>query len=273
MDRSLIVTRNRQWAGLVLLLAVLGSFVGNTVATTRHRSPFVFSRKISLSALEYKHQHQKQIQTSLPEGQTFDWSLLLDKLRGGDDEIELDAKSASPILTKVRNIIRSVLRIGDRKAPALSKLVKIVVKGMETVFGVELLPKKETIKRDKKAQKKKTKKMAKKTEEDEQDGTSTTTTAAETSSTANVAIKKHLGTKMLTTNPNYRIQRELKEFVLEPPPNLSVKVGKNIRVWIVTMEGAKNTIYEGEVFKLRISFPQTYPTMPPSVYFLPPNIP
>ena len=131
-------------------------------------------------------------------------------------------------------------------------------------------------KKDKKSKKKKKNKKPTKTsdledKDDDKEITSTKTTA--TKATSNPVIKKHLATKMLTTNPNYRIQRELKEFILDPPPNLSVKVGKNIRVWIVTMEGAKNTIYEGEVFKLRISFPQTYPTMPPSVYFLPPNIP
>lgn len=261
MDRKKNLMRYRQWAGLALLLAFLGSFVGTTLAS-RDRQPFLLSRKVTGSALN----HKQQTQTYLSVGQTLDRSLLLDKLRGGDDEISLDddTSSASPVLTKLRIMIRSVLRIGDRKAPVLSNALKAILKRMESVLGIELLPKK-----DKKAKKEK-KKKAKTREEDENDGTSTTTTEKPT---ANVATKKHLDAKMLTTNPNYRIQRELKEFVLDPPPNLSVKVGKNIRVWIVTMEGAKKTVYEGEVFKLRISFPQTYPTMPPSVYFLPPNIP
>jgi Ubiquitin-conjugating enzyme len=249
-----------------MLLAVLGSFVGATFASG-DRGPFVFSRKVSLSALKRNQLHQTQ--AFISSGQTtLDWSLM-HKLRGGDDEIALDddANSGSPILSKLRNIIRSVLRIGDRKAPAFSKALRAILKGIESAFGVELLPKKAT-KNAKKAKKKK--KTAKTSEEDEEDGISSTPAEK---STANPATKKHLDTKMLTTNPNYRIQRELKEFATDPPPNLSVKVGKNIRVWIVTMEGAQNTIYEGEVFKLRISFPQTYPTMPPSVYFLPPNIP
>jgi ubiquitin-conjugating enzyme E2 W len=82
-----------------------------------------------------------------------------------------------------------------------------------------------------------------------------------------------LDNPLKSNSPNYRIQRELKSFIQEPPDNLSVKVGKNIRVWIVTVKGAANTIYEGESFMLRISFPKDYPTVPPSVYFLPPNIP
>jgi ubiquitin-conjugating enzyme E2 W len=92
-------------------------------------------------------------------------------------------------------------------------------------------------------------------------------------SAASAKAKAHLEKPLKSNSPNYRIQRELKSFIQEPPDNLSVKVGKNIRVWIVTMKGAANTIYEGESFMLRISFPKDYPTVPPSVYFLPPNIP
>jgi ubiquitin-conjugating enzyme E2 W len=85
--------------------------------------------------------------------------------------------------------------------------------------------------------------------------------------------QKHVDSKIPFNNPNYRIQRELKEFVKDPPPNLTVNVGANLRVWLVTLKGAKGTIYEGETFQLRIKFPDQYPTVPPSVYFLPPNIP
>jgi ubiquitin-conjugating enzyme E2 W len=82
-----------------------------------------------------------------------------------------------------------------------------------------------------------------------------------------------LAKPLKSTSPNYRIQRELKSFLQDPPDNFTVKVGKNIRVWIVKLTGAANTIYDGETFMLRISFPKEYPTVPPSVYFLPPNIP
>jgi ubiquitin-conjugating enzyme E2 W len=39
------------------------------------------------------------------------------------------------------------------------------------------------------------------------------------------------------------------------------------------MKGPEGTLYEGEVFRLRIRFPPNYPTEPPSVFFLPPHIP
>jgi len=83
--------------------------------------------------------------------------------------------------------------------------------------------------------------------------------------------KTHFEAKFKPGNVNYRIQKELKEFVKSPPPNCKVSVGKDIRVWIVTITGAENTIYAGEKYKLRVSFPNDYPSKPPAVYFLKPT--
>ena len=86
------------------------------------------------------------------------------------------------------------------------------------------------------------------------------------------ASKKFLSNNLKSSNPNYRIQRELKEFISSPPPGLSVKIsGKNVRLWIITLTMPENTIYAGDIYKLRIQFPNNYPTSPPSVYFLPPT--
>ncbi|KAL7482847.1 hypothetical protein ACHAW6_008504 [Cyclotella cf. meneghiniana] len=86
------------------------------------------------------------------------------------------------------------------------------------------------------------------------------------------ASKKFLSNNIKSSNPNYRIQRELKEFLSSPPPGLSVKIsGKNVRLWIITLSMPENTIYAGETYKLRVQFPNDYPTSPPSVYFLPPT--
>jgi ubiquitin-conjugating enzyme E2 W len=86
------------------------------------------------------------------------------------------------------------------------------------------------------------------------------------------ASKKFLSNNLKSSNPNYRIQRELKEFLSSPPPGLTVKIsGKNVRLWIITLSMPENTIYAGETYKLRVQFPNDYPTFPPSVYFLPPT--
>uniref|UniRef100_A0A7S1TYR4 UBC core domain-containing protein n=1 Tax=Phaeomonas parva TaxID=124430 RepID=A0A7S1TYR4_9STRA len=81
---------------------------------------------------------------------------------------------------------------------------------------------------------------------------------------------RQLGKRVKRGNPLYRIQKELREFVDNPPPNCKVSVGDNIRVWTVTLTGAEDTLYEGEEYKLRVTFPTGYPTKPPSVYFLKP---
>jgi ubiquitin-conjugating enzyme E2 W len=196
--------------------------------------------------------------------------------RGGDIDLVED-DGASFALTKLRNIIRGILTISDKKVKPLSTFLRGVLKSIESIIGIKLLP-------DQKAQKAQKAKVSKKkkartstnstkqqrpTAKKGSDDTQVIPSQAKTSAATN----KHLSSKIKSTNANYRIQRELKEFIKSPPPNLVVKVGSNIRVWIITMEGAKNSIYEGEVFKLRVSFPAQYPTVPPSVYFLQGYIP
>mmetsp|Transcript_28676 Transcript_28676/g.37586 ORF Transcript_28676/g.37586 Transcript_28676/m.37586 type:complete len:313 (-) Transcript_28676:107-1045(-) len=83
--------------------------------------------------------------------------------------------------------------------------------------------------------------------------------------------QNHLNQNYKPGNVNYRIQKELKEFIKNPPPNCAISVGKNIRVWIITITGAENTVYAGEKYKLRVSFPDEYPSKPPSCYFLKPT--
>lgn len=119
-------------------------------------------------------------------------------------------------------------------------------------------------------------------DEDESDADTTTSTKEPQSPTpaskpkpkpkTDAASKKFLANNLKSSNPNYRIQRELKEFISSPPPGLSVKIsGKNVRLWIITLTMPENTIYAGDVYKLRVQFPANYPTSPPSVYFLPPT--
>ena len=101
--------------------------------------------------------------------------------------------------------------------------------------------------------------------------TATPTKKSSTPARPDEASKKFLSNNLKSSNPNYRIQRELKEFLSSPPPGLSVKIsGKNVRLWIITLSMPENTIYAGETYKLRVQFPNDYPTSPPSVYFLPP---
>mmetsp|Transcript_34595 Transcript_34595/g.81555 ORF Transcript_34595/g.81555 Transcript_34595/m.81555 type:complete len:341 (-) Transcript_34595:1497-2519(-) len=197
-------------------------------------------------------------------------------LRGGslsvpDDEEE---EGNGIIVTKLRNLIRSILDISDDKIPFFSGFLRTFFKTVETVTGINILPQDKSIKKKKKEKtknkptKSETKKKKKVSDDDDSKARKPSKKKNSSKKKTSTATKKHLSTSIKSTNPNYRIQKELKSFIKSPPPNLSVQVGTNIRIWIVTMVGAKDTIYEGEVFKLRVEFPKDYPTVPPSVYFL-----
>ena len=204
-------------------------------------------------------------------------------LRGGDIELPSDEDDDGFVITKIRNVIRGVLQFGDKKLPVGSKMLRSCVLSIEKITGIRLLPVPPK-KSKKKSGKKKSKKPKKKDVEDdnnekkedlttikdksEEEGSESGKSKKKALKKPSATTKKHLSSSIKSTNPNYRVQRELKEFIKSPPPNLSVQVGSNMRVWVITMVGADNTIYEGEVFKLRVSFPPQYPTVPPSVYFV-----
>ena len=189
--------------------------------------------------------------------------------RGGSLAIEDD--EGMFLMRKLRNIIRSVLTVGDKKIPIVAKVMRGVLGCVEIVSGMNLLPQeKETKKKKKKSgtAKKDSKKETASTE-DSKKKAARNRKANKTASGGQA--QSHLSKELKTSNPNYRIQRELKSLMKEPPSNLSVKVGKNIRVWIINMVGTKGSVYEGETYRLRVQFPANYPTEPPSVYFLQPS--
>ncbi|XP_047110530.1 ubiquitin-conjugating enzyme E2 W isoform X5 [Schistocerca piceifrons] len=59
-----------------------------------------------------------------------------------------------------------------------------------------------------------------------------------------------------------RLQKELMSLMKEPPPGVTVDAegaGQNLNQWIIQMDGAQGTLYEGEQFQLQFKFSSKYP--------------
>uniref|UniRef100_A0A7S2UDQ9 UBC core domain-containing protein n=1 Tax=Attheya septentrionalis TaxID=420275 RepID=A0A7S2UDQ9_9STRA len=241
---------------------------------------------------------RREKQTDQPDSLLF---LPILGMRGGGGAARTNTDEITR--TVPQTVAHSILEITKRfHLPILTKFVKALIRIVERLLGVKLLL--ESPPKNKKERKLKLKRKQSRSSrtsaslntntsgsgsDDGDGGTTETITPASSSKrkqTKQVRSKTNHKNKnkknqhndivwkeVKATSPNYRIQRELKAFMQAPPPNLMVKVGTNLRLWMVQMKGPEGTLYEGEVFRLRIRFPPNYPTEPPSVFFLPPHIP
>lgn len=75
-----------------------------------------------------------------------------------------------------------------------------------------------------------------------------------------------------------RLQKELMAFQKDSPPGVKVDfnnitIYNDMTQWIVDIEGAEKSLYDGERFQLQFRFSPQYPFESPEVTFIGPHIP
>jgi ubiquitin-conjugating enzyme E2 W len=167
-------------------------------------------------------------------------------IRDKDDSSEPKSVILDHKLIKIRSV-KSLLQLrgGSSQVSIISSIISSFFRLLQQIFG---------IKPPKKYAKLKTSKKSAKTGKDSSKSKSKAGTAI-ASASAGMA----------------RLQREMQNFLENPPSNCELKVDpKNIRAWTVTLTGAEGTVYANEKYQLQMNFPKDYPAKPPSVFFLKP---
>eukprot|EP00128_Syssomonas_multiformis_P010292 Colp12_sorted_trinity150504_noHs@9746 len=70
-----------------------------------------------------------------------------------------------------------------------------------------------------------------------------------------------------------RLMKELGDLQKTPPVGFSLQPNPSLDCWLIDVEGAEGTLYEGEKFTLQFTFPANYPLDSPQVIFVGPNVP
>ena len=82
--------------------------------------------------------------------------------------------------------------------------------------------------------------------------------------------RKKLNEVELQGNTRKRVLRDLRMIKKETDLGLEVEDCECLTDWVIKLVGAKGTVYEGEIYRLRVRFHADYPSQPPEVTFMRP---
>jgi ubiquitin-protein ligase len=74
----------------------------------------------------------------------------------------------------------------------------------------------------------------------------------------------------MSTQASARLQKELKDLIKNPVGGFKVELSDDSDLfnWIIYIQGANGTMFEGGIFKTKMTFPPDYPNSPPTLKFL-----
>jgi len=126
-----------------------------------------------------------------------------------------------------------------------------------------------------KEKKKENKKKKKKKKKNNTSNTPDTPNTSNKSNKSNKQSKSRVSSNVLSSSPTTsstsRVMNELRAFLKSPPSGMRVTVGRDLTLWIIHLTLPPSSCYAGETYKLRVKFPKSYPSDPPSVYFMKPT--
>ena len=82
--------------------------------------------------------------------------------------------------------------------------------------------------------------------------------------------RKKINDAELGAGARKRVLRDLRMIKAETELGLEVEDCEVLTDWVVKLTGAKGTVYEGEIYRLRIRFHPDYPGQPPEITFMRP---
>ena len=82
--------------------------------------------------------------------------------------------------------------------------------------------------------------------------------------------RKKLNLVELSPATRKRVLRDLRRFKSDESPGLELEDAECLTDWVIKLVGANDTVFAGEIYRIRVRFHADYPSRPPTVTFMRP---